>query len=791
MPTHIIIKLSLHKIFILACFILLSQAIIAQNTFTISGNVNDSKTGESMIGVVVSVKELPSIGTTTNAYGFYSLSLKEGKYTFRYRFTGDNEKDSTIQLNRNIKLNIEMAEKIQVLDEVVISSEAIDRNVSSTQMSVEKINVKEITSIPVFLGEKDIFKTIQLLPGIKGVTEANTNFYVRGGGADQNLILLDEATVYNPAHLLGFFSVFNSDAIKDVTIYKGGIPAEYGGRISSAIDIKMNDGNNKKFTATGGVGLISSRLTIEAPIVKNKGSFIISGRRTYADLFLKLGPAALRNTSLYFYDLNVKANYQLSNKDRVYLSGYFGRDNLGLNSNNNRSTSNNWGNTTATLRWNHIFNSKLFLNSSFIFSDYAYNIALGNGDAQFTITSGIRDYSLKEDFQYYISQKHTLKFGASSIYHTFIPGEVTTGTASTTGRTPLSRTLERKYTLESGIYISDKYAVNNRLTLDYGLRYSLFNALGPGTVYSYDASGNITDSSTYKNNQNIKTYMGVEPRVSFVYLLNSSSSIKGSYNRIYQYMHLLSNTTSSTPVDLWIPCSQMVKPQIGDQVALGYFKNLHNNMYESSVEVYYKYMQNQIDYKDGADLRFNTTVESQLYFGQGWAYGAEFLLKKKYGKLTGWIGYTLARTLRQFDSINHGNMYPAKQDIINSISVVGIYKLNDKFTISATWVYSTGFAVTFPSGKYTINGQVYNLYSERNGYRLPDYHRLDVGLTWQRKKTEKYESSWNFSIYNVYARENAYSISFQQDPNDPTKSQAVQLSLFRFVPAITYNFKFK
>ncbi len=767
------------------------QIAFAQHKYTISGSVRDAKTGESMIGVMVSVKELPQIGVTTNSYGFYSLSLKEGQYTFRYRFTGNNEKDTTIQLQKNITLNIELEEKVQQLDEVVVAAEAADKNVTSSQMSVEKINMKEIASIPVFLGEKDIFKTIQLLPGIKGVSEANTSFYVRGGGADQNLILLDEATVYNPAHLLGFFSIFNSDAIKDVTIYKGGIPAEYGGRISSAIDVKMNDGNNKKFTATGGVGLIASRLTLEGPIVKNKGSFIISGRRTYADLFLKLfGPANLKNTSLYFYDLNIKANYQLGKRDRIYLSGYFGRDVLGLNNNSNRSTSTNWGNTTGTFRWNHLFSDKLFLNSSFIFSDYAYNIALGSGDAQFTITSGIRDFSIKEDFQYYINQKHTVKFGVSSIYHTFIPGEVTTGTASSTGRTPLNRTIERKHTLESGIYISDNYTLTKRLTINYGIRYSLFNALGPGTVYSYDAGGNIIDSSIYSNNQNIKTYMGFEPRLSFVFILNSSSSIKGSYNRIYQYMHLLSNTTSSTPVDLWIPCSQIVKPQIGDQVALGYFKNLHNNMFETSVEVYYKYMQNQIDYKDGADLRFNTTVESQLYFGQGWAYGAEFLVRKKYGKLTGWVGYTLSRTLRQFDSINHGNMYPAKQDIINSISVVGIYQLSKKITLSATWVYNTGFAVTFPSGKYTINGQVYNLYTERNGYRMPAYHRMDVGLTWQRKKTEKFESSWNFSIYNVYARENAYSITFQQDPNDPTKSQAVQLSLFRFVPAITYNFKF-
>ena len=495
----------------------------AQNTFTISGNLQDEKSGEAMIGVTVGVKQLSNYGTVSNAYGFYSLSLKPGTYNLIFRFTGYREIDTLILLDKNLRFNLSIYEKVQELKEALIMGEAANKNVSSSQMSVEKINVKEISVIPVFFGEKDILKTIQLLPGIKAVSEGNSGFYVRGGGADQNLILLDEATVYNPSHLLGFFSVFNSDAIKDVTIYKGGIPAEYGGRISSALDIKMNDGNNKKFKATGGIGLIASRLTLEGPIVKNKGSFIVSGRRTYADIFARaFGPSTIKNATLYFYDLNMKANYQIGKNDHLYLSGYFGKDNFGFTNNTNRSVGTNWGNTTATLRWNHIFSSKLFLNSSLIFSDFSSNIILGTGDAQFTINSGIKDWTLKEDFQYYFSSKHAVKFGLQSTYHTFIPGEITLNSGSTIpgGRNLLNRTIERKYGLESGLYFSDNYAINHRITLNYGVRFSMFNSLGPGTVFSYDASGNIIDSVIYFNNKIYNTYYGIEPRVSAVYLLN-------------------------------------------------------------------------------------------------------------------------------------------------------------------------------------------------------------------------------------------------------------------------------
>lgn len=764
-----------------------------QNKFSVSGTIKDKKTGEAAIGAIVKIKEMPSVGVASNAYGFYSITVPEGKYTFSYSYLGYQSKDTLIEVKTNVKLNMDISEEETTLSEVVVSSEKSNNNVVSSQMSAQKLDVKEIRTIPVFFGERDILKTIQLLPGITNVTDGTSGFYVRGGGADQNLILLDEAIVYNPTHLLGFFSVFNSDAIKDVTIYKGGIPASYGGRISSVLDIKMNDGNSKKFSVSGGVGLIASRLTLEGPIKKGKGSFIISGRRTYADLFLKaFGPKNLRNTALYFYDFNLKANYQLGTKDRIFLSGYFGKDNFTFSNStaSNRSFGINWGNATGTLRWNHLFGSKLFLNSCFIFTNYQSNILLGAGDAQFKVTTGIQDFSLKEDFHYFVNNRHSVKFGFQSIYHTFIPGEVTTNTASTAGPTRLGRTLERKHAIENAVYVSDEYSVNSWLQLNYGFRLSTFTTIGPNTVYSYDANGNIADSSVYSANQPIKTYIGYEPRASASFIINDKSSIKASYNHINQYLHLLSNTTTSTPVDIWVPCSQIVKPQIGDQEAIGYFRNFKDNMFETSVEVYYKTMKNQIDYVNGADLRFNKTVESQLVFGKGWSYGTEFFVKKKYGKLTGWISYTISRTWRQFDSLNYGNKFPAKQDIINNLSLVGIYKLNAKVTLSATFVYHTGFAATFPSGKYMIGNQVVNLYTERNGYRMPAYNRLDLGVTLQGKKTEKFESDWNFSVYNAYGRQNPYSITFQQDPNDPNKMQAVQLALFRWVPSVTYNFKF-
>ena len=751
---------------------------------TISGFVRDAKNGETLTGAVIFPKENPSVGIATNSYGYFSLTLATGKYTLIVQFLGYKTKSVPLELTGNVQLSFDMEEESIALKEVQITGEKNNVNVVQSEL-ISKINVREIQNIPVILGEKDILKTIQLLPGVTPAGEGNAGFFVRGGGVDQNLILLDEAPVYNPSHLLGFFSTFNSDAIKDITLYKGGFPAEYGGRLSSVVDIKMNEGNNKKFHLSGGVGIIASRLAIEGPLFKSRGSFMIAARRTYADLFLKLLPrhgvdSTASKSTLYFYDLNMKANYQLSDKDKIYFSCYLGRDNFNLGG----ALGLNWGNVTATSRWNHIINDKLFSNTSLIFNQYSYKFNIEVGSVTMRVLSEIKDWNLKEDLHFYLNSKNTIKFGFNSIYHTFVPSKV-----DSTAFFRI-RSMDNRYALENAFYISDEQTISNHLKVSYGVRYSLFSSIGPGTVYTYDQVSDVIDSATYSKGKIFNTFGGFEPRLLINYIINDSVSIKASYARSRQYIHLLSNTTSTTPFDLWVPSNINIRPEIADQFTLGYFRNFSDNMLETSVEVYYKSMRNQIDYRNGANLILNNKVEAQLVFGKGWGYGAEFLIRKKYGKLTGWISYTLSKTKRQFPDINSGNVFLAKQDRPSNLAIVGMFEFNPKLTFSATWIYISGNVVTFPSGRYLIDGNIVPYYTERNGYRMPDYHRLDIGLTWQRKKTERFESNWNFSIYNVYGRSNAYAINFQQDPNDPTKMQAVQLSLFRFVPAITYNFKF-
>ena len=650
-------------------------------------------------------------------------------------------------------------------------------------MGVEKLTPKDIKQIPLLFGEQDLVKAIQLLPGVKSAGEGNAGFYVRGGSADQNLILLDEAPVYNASHLLGFFSVFNSDAVKDVTLYKGGMPAEFGGRISSVLDVKMNDGNQKKLGVLGGIGLISSRLTVEAPVVKDRSSFIISARRTYADVFLKLArDTNIRKSRLYFYDLNTKFNYRINDKNRIFVSGYFGRDNFGFGEQFNFD----WGNVTGTLRWNHLFSSRLFSNTSLVFSNYDYKISLTSDALNVKVSSIIRDWNLKQDYQYFIRNNSSMKFGWNSIYHTFLPGKI-----EATGAFSNVTSNETRYAWENAVYASHEFSPVSTFTLNYGLRLTSFSYIGPGTIYTYTAEGEKASEYKAGSGEFVKSYLNAEPRIQANYRIDEVQSVKAGYARTVQNLHLLSNTTSGNPTDIWIPSSTNVKPEIGDQYSIGYFRNLKNNLYELSAETYYKDLRNQIDYRNGADLVFNELVEGELVYGTGRAYGIELLARKRTGKLTGWIGYTLARTERKFDGINNGQYYPAKQDRTHDITIVAMYALNKKLALSANWVYYTGNAVTFPSGKYTVEGTIVNYYSERNGYRMPAYHRLDVGLTWYRKNTATYESNWSFSIYNLYARRNAYSITFRQSETDPTKSEAVKLSLFRLIPAITYNFRFK
>ncbi len=771
--------------FALSLFTSFPGALLAQapTQYTVNGTIRDKKSGEVLIGASVYLLEVPRSGMTSNSYGFYSVSALPGQYTLIVSFAGYHSDSLRVNLNKNILLPVELSTGGDELTAVVVSAQKRNDNVTRPLMGVQKLTTREIQNVPVLFGEKDVLKTIQLLPGIQSAGDGNSGFFVRGGGADQNLILLDEATVYNPSHLLGFFSTFNSDAIKDITVYKGGMPAEYGGRLSSVVDIKMNDGNNKDYHLGGGIGLISTRLNAEGPIVKDRGSFSISGRRTYADLFLKLSPdSTVNSNSLYFYDLNIKGNYRIDEKNRVYLSGYFGRDNLGFG----ESFGIDYGNATGTARWNHIFNSRLFSNTSLIYSNYSYKIRINSDNNDIDITSNIRDWDLKEDLQYYVNADNKIDFGFSTIHHDISPGVISASETSSYN----SLSLQKKYSLESAIYVSHDLSPAGKVHFNYGLRTSVFTVFGPGIFYTYDTSGTTIDSAYYNTGQVVKNYTNLEPRFSTSLQFDEASSLKLSFTRNVQVLHLLSNSTSSNPTDLWLPSSNNVKPGIADQVAVGYYHNFHDNSYEFSSEAYYKDLQNQIDYRSGAQLVANENVESLLLFGKGRAYGLEMFFKKKVGKLTGWVSYTLSRTELLIDGINNNKWYPAKQDRTHDISVVGIYQAGPRWTLSATWVYYTGNAVTFPSGKYQVNNQTIFYYTERNGYRMPAYHRMDVAATLQGKKTKKFESSWTFSVYNLYGRENAYSIVFQNDPSDPTKTQALQYALFRFIPSVTYNFKF-
>lgn len=754
----------------------------AQNKRTINGTVTDASTGETLIGASIKLKGEVTAAAVTNSYGFYSLNTIQGNYEVSVSFIGYKTIKQNVTVSKDIRLNFTLEDDSQ-LNEVVISATKRNENVSSPQMGLQKININEINNVPVLLGERDVLKTLQLLPGIKSAGEGNSGFYVRGGSTDQNLILLDEAPVYNASHLLGFFSTFNSDAIKDVSVYKGGMPAQYGGRLASVLDIKMNDGNRKDYTAEGGIGLISSRLKVEGPLVKDKGSFMVSARRTYMDVFLKLSPdSAINNNTLFFYDVNAKANYQINENNTLYLSGYFGRDKLGLSD----TFGFNWGNATVTLRWNHLYSNRLFSNTSLIYSNYNYVIQNFMEENNFEVNSSIKDFNLKQDFEYSLSNSHNLKFGVNAIHHTIAPGKLTATESSSVNQT----SYEDRKGLEMAAYLSDEWSLNERTNLVYGLRLSSFSLMGPGNIKSYDAEGNTTNIVAYASGEFVKSYVNLEPRISASYKLNNSSSLKGAYTRNIQNVHLMSNSTSTSPTDLYIMNSNNVKPEIADQVAAGYFRNFSDDKYEFSAELYYKWMQNQIEYRSGTDLRGNGNVEADLLYGDGRAYGLELFFKKRFGKFNGWIGYTWSRTERHFDAVNSGKWFYAKQDRTHDLSLVGIYKAGPRWTFSSVFVYNTGNAVTFPSGKYQINDQTVFYYTEKNGYRTPAYHRLDVSATLEGKPGKKLQSSWSFGIYNLYNRMNAFSIDFKDDPDDSSKTQVVRTTLFGIIPSVTWNFKF-
>lgn len=765
-------------------FFILTRTITssAQENYTVNGIITDSLSGESLIGVTVKFNGKTQSGTSTNAYGFYSYKLSPGEYTMTISYVGYRTLSRSVGIYSDKRIGFSLVPDNSI-EEVVVTSENKNDNVVNAQMGVAKINLNEIRNVPVIFGERDVLKTLQLLPGIKSAGEGNSGFYVRGGSADQNLILLDEAPVYNASHLLGFFSTFNSDAIKDVTVFKGGMPAQYGGRLSSVLDIRMNDGNKKEYTAEGGIGLISSRLKVEGPLARDISSFMISGRRTYADAFLALAKdPSIRKNTLYFYDLNAKANFRLDEKNTFYLSGYFGRDELGLN----ETFGFGWGNATATLRWNHLFNNRLFSNTSLIYSNYDYVIENFIEESNFKVSSSIRDLNLKQDFQMALTNSHTLRFGLDVIAHTIAPGSITSNALSSVNQDEI----EKRKGNEIAVYISDQWTLSDRFNIVYGIRGSAFFLRGPGTFNTYNREGNITASDIFSKGALVKSYFRAEPRLSASYLLNPSASLKLSYTRNSQNLHLMSNSTAGSPTDLYIMSSNNVKPEAANQLAAGYFRNVDQDRYEFSAEIYYKDMQNQIEFRNGTDLRGNKNVEADLLYGEGRAYGIELYLKKRFGKLSGWIGYTLSKTERRFDDIEGGSWFFAKQDRTNDISLVGIYKAGPRWTLSSTFVYNTGNAVTFPTGKYQLNNETYFYYSKRNSDRMPDYHRLDLAATLEAKPGNSLQSSWSFGFYNVYNRKNAYSINFRDDPADATKTQAVQTTLFGIIPSVTWNFKF-
>ena len=783
-PAHL-----MKKILIVLLSIFNITFLVAQNV-TISGVIKDKTNGETLIGASLAIEELKGVGTATNEYGFFSLSMPKGNYHLNIKYVGYNTQRIELNMDANKKLDIDLESSEMELKAVAVVAKKTNDNINETQIGVEKLNISEINKLPVLFGERDILKSIQLLPGVKSAGEGRTGFSVRGGGTDQNLILLDEATVYNPSHLFGFFSTFNSDAIKDVSLYKGTAPAQYGGRASSVLDVKMNEGDKQHYRVSGGIGIISSRLNVEGPIQKNKSSFLFTARRTYADLFLKLSKRpALKDSKLYFYDLNGKMNFQIGKKDRIYISGYYGKDVLGFGS----TFKLNWSNGTGTIRWNHIVNDKTFSNTSFIFSDYQTNTTIKAGSINFKIRSEIKDFNAKQELQFFPNPNHNIRLGYQTTYHIITPGEVDASDSSDFNPAGL----KKRQSWENALYVNDEWAIRSNFKISYGLRLVSFSALS-GDYYSFDASGRPIDTTTYTAGQFAKTYYNAEPRISINYMPSKSTSIKVGYARNSQFLHLLSNSTSDNPVDKWVPCSNIIKPQIADQISLGVFQNIHHDMFEFSIEAYYEFMKNQIDYKDDADIFNNELYEGELLFGKGQAYGIEFLVKKSIGKLTGWIGYTFSRTERLIPGINQNKWYPAKQDRKHDLSVVAMYQASKKVSLAGTWVYYTGNAVTFPSGKYQIQGNTYFLYTERNGYRMPAYHRLDfnVNIDLRKKRaaddTKRRMTSSELAVgcYNVYGRKNAFSIAFQDNKDNPNKTEAVKTYLFQWVPSISWNFKF-
>jgi outer membrane receptor for ferrienterochelin and colicin len=804
------------------CFMMLPRSYAQPtngNKFTVSGEIRNAATGETVIGAVVQLVEINK-GTSSNAYGFFSLTAASGNYTIRVDYIGFEVLQQTINLTKNTSLNLMLQEKSEGMEELIVQAER-KRNTESTDMGKIELPIEQIKKLPVVFGEVDILKTIALLPGVQSAGEGNTGFYVRGGGIDQNLILLDNSTVYNASHLFGFFSVFNADAIKNLELYKGGVPASFGGRLSSVLDINMRDGNYKEYHATGGIGSIASRFTVEGPLKKDTSSFIISGRRTYIDALLK--PVIdrrpnIQGTGYHFYDLNCKFNYRFSSKDWISLSAYLGRDIFSFNSASaGFSTKIPWGNTTTTLRWNHLFSPKLFMNTMLTFTDYTFSFEGGQDDFVFGLKSGIRDHGAKVQWNYFPNPTHALKWGVDYTYHIFTPNN----TYASSGDVEFN--LNNKVRLnshESAIYVQDEWDVSEKIKLNIGFRETYFIHVGGFDRYNYPSNTGLSGSTTptivhYDNGQKVADYWGWEPRLSGRYLLKDGSSIKAGYMRNYQFIHLTSFSPTSLPTDVWLPSTDKLKPQHSNQYSIGYFRNFSNDTWESSVEAYYKDMYNLAEYKDGAkpEQTANDNIDNMLWLGKGWSYGVEFFLKKRVGKLTGWTGYTWAHTMRQFSEINNGNPYPSRWDRRHDLNFVLNYTINKRMDIGFVFVYATGNAITLPIARYMYENHIIEVYGSRNSFRMAPYHRADISLNWitkkslareeafknktvvEGKKTPKrlFKSNWNFSIYNLYNRKNPYFIYFASSGDFTAgtfQTKAYQVSLFPILPSLTWNFEF-
>lgn len=783
----------MRKLLLMAGVLCLVGIAQAQDKFTLNGYIRDAANGEELIGVTVYVKEKQN-GVISNPYGFYSITLPKGVYHIEFSFIGMEPLEKVVDLQADISMNIELKEIAMELNEVVVTGEKEDEQVTNVQMSINQIDIAQVKKLPALFGEPDIIKTVQMMPGVISAGEGTSSFFVRGGSADQNLILIDEAPVYDPSHLFGLFSVFNADVIKDSELYKGGIPARFGGRLSSILEVRTKDGNNKEFGGEAGIGLLASSLMLEGPIKKDESSFIVSARRSYVDLFMK---AAGQDNLVYFYDVNAKANWRANNKNRFFLVLYTGRDDFQLGD----DFGFDWGNKTATFRWNHLFNDKLFSNTSLIASRFDYGLGSTSESDGFKWSSDITEYSFKQDQSYFFNPNLSADFGYHLTYRQFSPGIIEPEEGSIFKKTEL----QQEYALDHAIYAGLEQKVSDRLTFQYGARLSIFQSIGEQMVYEYDnISDNVNperiDSTYYDHFENIKTYVNLEPRFAARYILNETASVKASYNRMVQNTHLVSSGTVPLPFNTWAPSSVYLKPQMADQFAVGYFRNLEDNKYELSVEAYYKEIQNVTDFADNARVFFNKDLVTEYRQGSSEAYGVEFMAQKKKGDLTGFVSYTWSKVTRNVPDVNLNREFYANHDRRNNLNVVATYEYNDKWTFGGNFTYGTGRPITLPAGSYEYgDGYIPDIITERNGFRLRDFHRMDLSATLTPRKNadKKYETSWVFSLYNAYSRKNPFSVytrvQMDDDGNvvgDGTQKEARLIYLFPILPSVTYNISF-